>query len=55
MGLVAIIAVLLSGMAINNENAVRPVNNFSDFKHAVEVTIEDVKSRDKFVSHKLND
>ena len=55
MGAVAILFVLLAGLAINNENAETKVESFDDFKVAVEKTIDEVKERDGFVSHKLND
>ncbi len=55
MGAVAILTVLLAGLAINNENAETKVKNFDDLKVAVEKTIDEVKEREGFVSFKLND
>lgn len=56
--IVPIVWVFLFGLAINSENAAqagRPVESFGDFKVAVEKTIDEIKARDGFVSHKLND
>lgn len=57
MGLVAIVAVLLAGMSINNENlpADQKVTDWKGFERSIEKTVDDVKARDKFVSFKLND
>lgn len=56
--IVSIVWVFLFGLAINGENAAqagRPIESFGDFKLAVEKEIDEVKSRDGFVSYKFND
>jgi hypothetical protein len=57
MALFNFVLVVLVGLSINSENAAkagRPVENVGDLKVAIEKTVDDVKSRDKFESFELN-
>lgn len=55
MGAVSILLVLLSGLAINNENAEVKVTSLEGFKDAVVQTFDEVKAQDTFTSFELND
>ena len=53
--IVHLFIVLLAGTAINIHNSGNPVDSLDEAKDRVEASFEELKSRDAFVSHELND